>query len=524
MAADALSRRPDHEINSLSIISSDEKFQELIAQSYLSDKFFAELYKFLQNPIPVSEIMDKSILSTHTWYLLENNLLYYIRDSRFKRLCLPKSDAIFKKVFYEFHDSPASGHRGCTRLYLRMREFFFWPGMSKDILKYVRGCHSCQTNNNSNQHTAGILKPLDIPHLPFESVSMDFIINLPKTKSGNTGIYVMVDRHSKLLSFHPMPPNFDAPFTAKIYFDVVVRRFGLPKSIISDRDSRFMSLFWNKLFQFFGTKLKPSSSFHPQTDGQTEVMNKTLETMLRHYVSFKLDDWDEWLPILEFAYNSTPQKSTGFTPFYLVLGYHPRDPFCLSFVGSSGNQSVDSWLTELQEARSIAQDAIMIAQTNQAKYANQFRNLIEFKEGDSVLLSTKNLHVFTKSDAGKKFKPRFIGPFKILEKLSSLNYKLELPSHLSKLHPVFHVSLLKQYQVPNEKIQSSYERPPPVFIDEEAQQFYEVEKILGHRTYRAKKQYLVQWKGYPLHDSTWEPAHVIKQDVPDLVRDYEASN
>jgi hypothetical protein len=283
LAADALSRRPDHEIHNLSIISADEKFHDMIVESYSQDKFFSELYKFLKHPTPLLDVKDKSILSTNTWYSLDNELLYYTRDSRFKRLCLPRKDEIFKKVFYEFHDAPGSGHRGCTRLYLRMREFFFWPGMSKDILKYVSGCHSCQINSASNRQTAGILKPLDIPHSPFESVSMDFIINLPKTKSGNTGIYVIVDRLTKLVSFQPMPPKFDAPFTAKVYFDVIVRRFGLPKTIISDRDTRFMSLFWNKLFQFFETKLKPSSAFHPQTDGQTEVMNKTLENMLRHY-------------------------------------------------------------------------------------------------------------------------------------------------------------------------------------------------------------------------------------------------
>jgi hypothetical protein len=123
-----------------------------------------------------------------------------------------------------------------------------------------------------------------------------------------------------------------------------VRNHGLPDSIICDRDTRFMSKFWNSLFSFFGTKIKASSSFHPETDGQTEAMNKTLEIMIRHYVNFRLDDWDTNLPILEFAYNNTPQVSTNYSPFYLFYGCHPKDPLSLTLPNSSNNLSVDDWI------------------------------------------------------------------------------------------------------------------------------------------------------------------------------------
>jgi hypothetical protein len=123
-----------------------------------------------------------------------------------------------------------------------------------------------------------------------------------------------------------MPPKFDAPFTAKVYFDVIVRRFGLPKTIISDRDTRFMSLFWNKLFQFFETKLKPSSAFHPQTDGQTERANRILEEILRCYVHSNPSSWSKHLSTAEFAMNNSVHASTTHTPFYVNGLRHPRLP------------------------------------------------------------------------------------------------------------------------------------------------------------------------------------------------------
>jgi hypothetical protein len=199
-----------------------------------------------------------------------------------------------------------------------------------------------------------------------------------------------------------------------------------------------MSKFWNSLFSFFGTKIKASSSFHPETDGQTEAMNKTLEIMIRHYVNFRLDDWDTNLPILEFAYNNTPQVSTNYSPFYLLYGRHPKDPLSLTLPNSSNNLSVDDWIDNLRAARGSALDSITFSQTKQAEYANRHRESLVFVEGDLVLLSTKNIHVHVPSDKGKKLKPRFVGPFKVLQKLSDVTYKLELPAGLSKLHPVFH--------------------------------------------------------------------------------------
>jgi hypothetical protein len=402
-----------------------------------------------------------------------------------------------------------------------MRDKYFWPGMSKQISKYTASCHSCQTNKHENNPKSGILHPLPLAHEPFASVSMDFIVNLPKTRSGHSGIKVVLDRCTKYARLSPITNSIDAPKVAKLFFDQVVRNHGLPDSIICDRDSRFTSKFWKALFSFFGTKIKASSSFHPETDGQTEVMNKTLETMLRHYTNFRMDDWDTFLPILEFAYNSTPQVSTGFSPFFLLYGRHPKDPLSLSLPSSSNNLTVDDWLDLLKSARKAALDSITMSQTDQAEYANRRRTPIVFAEGDSVLLSTKNLHVHVSSEEGKKLKPRFIGPLKILKKLSDVSYKLELPQGLSRLHPVFHVNLLRKYNVPDKKLQAILARPPPVFVDKEAQQYYEVEKILSHRTHRRQKQYLIKWLGYPLHDATWEPMRNIQEDVPDLVREYE---
>jgi hypothetical protein len=521
IVADALSRRPDLELNLISTCNVDEHLIADIKNGYDSDPYFKPILNALLHPS--EEHLTSAIPSILSWYVVDNGLLYYVREPCRRRLCIPNKSEILKHLFFENHDSLSGAHSGCKRLYLRMRDKYFWPGMTKSIQKYTSSCHSCQTNKHETQPKDGILQPLQLAHEPFQSVSMDFIVNLPKTRSGSTGIKVVVDRCTKYGRFVPTSDSCDAPKVAKLFFNEVVRNHGLPTSIVCDRDTRFMSKFWNSLFSFFGTKIKASSSFHPETDGQTEALNKTLEIMIRHYVNFRLDDWDTFLPILEFAYNSTPQASTNYSPFYLLYGRHPKDPLSLSLPRSSNNLSVDEWIDELRAARGSALDSITFSQTKQAEYANRHRESLLFSEGDLVLLSTKNIHVHVPSDKGKKLKPRFIGPFKIINKLSDVTYKLELPPGLSKLHPVFHVNLLRKYISPDPDLQETLPRPPPVFVDESAQQYFEVEQILDHRTHRRHKQYLIKWLGYPLHDATWESAKNIRDDVPELVNLYEES-
>jgi hypothetical protein len=398
--------------------------------------------------------------------------------------------------------------------------------MAQSVKRYVRSCDSCQRNKPSNQRPLGLLTPLRVPTDRWEQITMDFIVQLPRTNQGYDSIVVFVDRLSKRVHLAPTTTTASAVEIARIFFDVVFRHHGLPATIISDRDPKFTSRFWKTLFSLLGTRISLSTAFHPETDGQTERMNRTLEDMLRALVNYRQNDWDTWLTAAEFAINNSKQSSTGFSPFYLDTGRTPiiTGPLTGSTTTPSQVAFADKFIEEMRSALRIAKDALLKAQDHQMEYANKKRRPGTFNVGDLVLLSSTNICPNQSTQRpSKKLLPKYLGPFKVEQKVSSVTYKLNLPPSM-RIHPVFHISLLKPYHAnPTDFPDRTQSPPPPIYVDDSDTPEFEVEFILDKRCYRRQTQYLVKWAGYPEHDATWVPISNLK-NAREAITEFERSS
>jgi Chromo (CHRromatin Organisation MOdifier) domain len=290
--------------------------------------------------------------------------------------------------------------------------------------------------------------------------------------------------------------------TAKKFFNHWYRWFGLPKKIISDRDGRFIARFWKELFRLTHTRLAMSTSHHPQTDGQTEKANRTLEEMIRHYINYQQNNWDDLLPALEHAYNSSVHATTGLAPFMMTFGQIPRNMADILIEPSSTSiEIVSEFVKRLQGLVTSAVTSIYQANKTSEGYASRSRRDFQFGVGDSVLLSTKYFIPEAFRKRKSKLAAKFSGPYEIIEVISPVAYRLLLPVG-SKAHDVFHASMLKPYHVDANTEPSTL--PPLPVVMQDGEEEFEVESIISHRRQRSKSQYLVKWLDWPLSDSTWE--------------------
>ena len=429
---------------------------------------------------------------------------------------VPNVAWIRQAILHEAHDAPYSGHLGRDKTFSQLERLFWWPGMRSDAAKYVQRCGTCQRVKGQHIKPAGLLQPLPIPEGRWDSVSMDFIVQLPPTKLGHDAILVFVDRLTKMVHFAPTTGSgLDSERTARLFKHHVFRLHGVPKSIISDRGKQFTSEFSVALYKMLGTQQVFSTAFHPQTDGQTEQVNRVLEDMLRAYVGHVHDDWDEHLDEAEFAVNNAKHASTGESPFMLNYGGDPRTPLMTGLdVELCRVPKAKDFAGALHDKLQDTKRCLAAAQSRQKAWADTHRSAKEFKPGDYVFLNTKNLQ--PKGGMSKKLLPKYWGPFKVLRKFGEVAYELELPSRW-RIHDTFHVSLLKEYHD-----DGKYHPPPPIELEGEME--YEVEDILHHRVVkvgknRTKIEFFVKWLGEGYGACTYEPESHL-ENSPEILADY----
>ena len=397
------------------------------------------------------------------------------------------------------HCSVLTGHPGRKRTFDLIARDFSWPGMRGMIHDFVDSCVVCQRAKASRLKPAGLLMPLEIPDRPWTDISMDFIVKLPKS-AGYDSILVVVDRFSKMCHFVATREKINAAGTAKLILDNVVRLHGVPDRIVSDRGPQFISKFWKKLWGYLGCSTRLSSAVHPQTDGQTEVKNQALEQYLRCFVNFAQDDWSNYLSFAEFALNNSLSDSTGYSPFFINYGFHPR--FDLFPKTDVKVEKIEDWFDELTIIQFGTRLALEKSRETQKKFADRKRRHLSFKVGDLVWLSTENLKT---SRPCKKLEFRRVGPFEVLEKRSDVSYVLKLPDTM-KIHPVFHVSLLSP--VRKSDVDTDVIGLQPVIVEGTVE--YVVKGILDSRRVGDTTEYLVKWKCLDHVETSWEPvANVV---------------
>ena len=483
-------------VAALSILEPGSDLSNKLIEGYKEDPEFRDIY---ENPSDPYEIKD--------------GLLY-----RQSKLCIPRGE-VRKSILHDYHSTPSSGHLGESKTRNRIYPLYYWKGLRNSVHEFVKTCRTCQQTKSRNHKPYGFLQPIDPPNTKWQVLTMDFIAPLPKTKQGFSGIMTIVCKLSKMIRLIPIKHNMSAPEIAAKFKEVIYRNHGLPKKIISDRDPIFMSKFWQTLFKSLGTKLAPSTAYHPQTDGQSEIANRKVEEMIRAFANFSKDNWDEHLVDFEVAYNSATNSTTLCSPFYINYGLHPRIVPVEALATS--NPSVKEFLKNMQEVSKFAFDRIKQQNEKMAAYANKFRKQHVFKVNDKVLLSTKNLSLEDGSGS-RKLNPKFCGPFKIIEQVTNVSFRLELsePMKAKGIHNTFHVSLLKPFY---EDKFDRYDHPLPPINIEDGVEFFEVEAILASRTRRGKQEYLIKWKGYPDSDNQWYPREDLAQDIPEQLEAFEAS-
>ena len=330
---------------------------------------------------------------------------------------------------------------------------------------------------------------------------MDFVVGLPLTGRRHDSVWVVVDRLTKSAHFLPVRTDYSLDKLAELYIKEIVRLHEIPVSIISDQDPRFTSRFWGKLQQTLGTQLNFSTAFHPQTDGQSEIVIQILEDMLRNCVIDLEGSWDRHIALVEFVYNNSFQSSIGMAPYEALYGRKCRTPLCWTKLSEKKVIGPDL-IRETEEKMKMIRERLKVATDRQKSYADMKRKDIRYEIGKKVFLKVSPWKKVMRFGKKGKLSLRFIGPYKVIEKMGPLAYRLALPPDLEKVHNLFHVSMLRRYRSDPSHVVSSetIELRPDLTYEEELVEILarEVKELWNKKIPLVK----VMWRNHKTEEAT----------------------
>ncbi|KAG8720806.1 hypothetical protein FRC09_008934 [Ceratobasidium sp. 395] len=464
-----------------------------IGDTYQSDTLMSKVY---ENPSHYNnfEIIDG---------------IMYIKEKRGLAVCVPKDSAkgenLRELVIRESHE--LLKHAGSRKTLYAMRGRVWWESMVADVKQYCQSCNVCATAKSSTQSKIGLLVPLKRPETPWEQISIDFVGPLPESENllGKWDmILVAVDHATNMIRIIPTKQTYKSKDVAEIMYENVYKIHGIPRVIISDRDSLFTATFWSESNRLMGIQTRMSSAYHPETDGATERANKTIGSMIRQCIKGKQNDWVKYLPGIEYAMNASVLDTTGYSPFYLNYG---RVPPAMVWQTESQFTGVRRYLVRQREALIRAHDAIIGSRVKQTEQANKHRRAADFKVGDLVYLSSKNMRLPPRFS--RKLTPKFIGPHRIVQEVTKgTTYKVDLPSALSArgIHPVFHASLLRPH-IPNDDRKFPGRSEEQIIVLDKEPEEWAVDRILTHAGKGRDAEFKLLWKS---GDYSWEKHEHIR--------------
>ena len=386
------------------------------------------------------------------------------------------------------------------------------------IDKYVRSCKACNRAKSSTKRRICI-HPNECPKGPFHSVTMDFIVDLPEVE-GKSQVLVVVDRFSKKLFTIPMKGTATAIEVANKLFKHIFRERGLPLQIISDRDTKSVSKIWKNLFDIFGTTLTFSYAYHQRFDGQTEVMNRIIEEVLRCSISYTQTNWLKLLPDATAAINNSVNPISHYTPNQIYYGCKLYLPIDIKYGLVKAIPTVTEFLENMVCMRHIAAECVRESITRYTTLYNSKSNTTidpRLKVGARVYLKSDNIvqpgHHQRK---GRKLQDRNLGPFTITDTVGNSGFELDMPGY--KIHKQFSADSLIPTEDGLEFKVRQLEPEPDHFNDQEA--FYEVETLAARKTYYRKPYYFVIYKNFGVQDGEWMPESILQQDCPELLKEY----
>ena len=432
-----------------------------------------------------------------------------------EKVYVPKDNRLRVEIIRLHHNTLVGGHGKQQKTVELVTRNFWWPGVTKEVKRYVEGCDTCQHNKNRTEQPAGKFMLNSIPEKPQTHILADFITKLPLVQ-GYDSILVVVNRLTKIVHFIPTTEKTSAKGLARLFRDNLWKLHGLLESIILDQGPQFTAELIKELNGMLGIKSKLSIVFHPQTDRQTERVNQELEQYFRMFIDHRQEQWPEWLGTAEFVYNNKAYSSTRTSPFKTNYRQDPR----MGFKGRKKEKytGAEKFIKKMKEIQEEVKAALEKAQEEIRKYADRKRSDVEeYKVGDLVMLSTKDLKYQIVRRKMEKLTERFVGPYKI-KKVVSLNVvELELPTTI-KIHPVVNVSRIHRYRYIGQVKRQRKEQLAPVIIKGEEEQ--EVERILNKQWVREKNKYLVCQKGFTVESDTWEERENLK-NTKEAIKEFE---